>query len=125
MLPPLLKIMLKRPDVLKDLFRNYASVFSLETRSLLGQALYKAMAWGIAIAMFFLFAMLAGVAIMLGVFNQQFLWVWIIVPATPLLLGCIALTVALRNPLKSQQLKTLRQEFIADMQWLKSGDPAP
>ncbi len=125
MLPPLLKIAFKRPDILKDLFRNYADVFGVETRSLLGHAIKKAIAWGIAVSMFFIFAILAGVAIMLGLFNQQFLWIWVIVPAVPLVLALIALIVALRNPLKSEQLKTLRQEFMADMQWLKSGDPAP
>lgn len=119
MLHPLFSTLVQRPDLVMDHVAAYAALLQEEASAAGSEVLAKAVAWmlvAIAAGSFFL---LAGTALMLGVLQNQFHWVLVVIPGVALLLGAVAFMLA-SKPFKSERFPELRAQLDSDARALRT-----
>jgi flagellar motor component MotA len=79
----------------------------------------RAVAWGVAVLSLFVFLVLAGVAVMMGVMQSEFHWVLVVVPAAALVVSLGAWSVA-RKRLPTKAFMELKAQIDADAQALRT-----
>ena len=119
MLHPLFSTLVKRPDLVMDHLSAYAALFHQEATSAGAELLQRVVAWLLAVLAAVVFLGLAGTAAMLGVLQNQFSWVLVIVPGVALLLVIGSVMFALK-PFKSERFPELKSQFDSDAQALRS-----
>ena len=119
MLHPLFSTIVQRPDLVLDHLSAYASLFHKEASSAGSELLARVVAGVVAIMALVVFLGLAGIALMLGLLQNQFHWVLIAVPGFALALLCVAIMVAMK-PLKSERFPELKAQIDSDAQALRT-----
>ena len=114
MLHPLLKVMIKKPELIVTHISNYVDLFREESMDVAGNAVRRLVAWVVVAFALLLFLAFAGMALMLGLLQNQFHWALVAVPATPLLLALFAFSKT-RKPVLSAEVGEIRRQFMADM----------
>jgi hypothetical protein len=119
MLHPLFSTIVQRPDLVIDHLSAYGSLFHKEASSA-GSALVARLIAGVcAILALAVFLGLAGGALMLGFFHNQFHWILVAVPGAALLLVIVAVAVAMK-PLDSERFPELKAQIDSDAQALRT-----
>ena len=118
MLHPLFSTLIKRPDLLADHVAAYAALIGQEASSAGREVISKVVAWALVILSVVVFSGLAGTALMLGVLQNEFHWVLIVVPGITLILGLIARVFATK-PFKSEHFPELKAQIDSDTRALR------
>ena len=86
---PIFSVLVRRPELVVDHLSGYAALVQQEASSLGIEVARCALAWAIAVVSLVVFLILAGVAVMLGVMNDEFHWILILAPGLALALGAV------------------------------------
>jgi hypothetical protein len=119
MVHPIFSVLVTRPELVMDHVAGYAALVQEEASSVGVQVAKRAVAWGVAVLALFVFLVLAGVAVMMGVVQGEFHWVLVLVPATALLVSLGAWSVA-RKRLPTKAFTELKAQIDADAQALRT-----
>lgn len=118
MLHPLFSTLVKRPDLMVDHISAYAALFHQEAVEASTDLLARAAAWVVAVLAGVVFLGLTGVAVMLGLMQNQFHWVLLAVPGVALLLVVAAMVRALK-PWRSERFPELKAQLESDARALR------
>lgn len=118
MLHPLFSTLVKRPDLVVDHISAYAALFHEEAVRAGTDVLTRAAAWVLAVLTGVVFLGLTGVAIMLGLMQNQFHWVLVVVPGVALLLVIGAVLRAVK-PWQTEQFPELKAQIDSDIRALR------
>ena len=119
MLHPIFSVLISKPELVMDHVAGYASLMREEASTVGTEVAKRAIAWGVAVMGFIIFLVLAGVAVMLGVMQDRFHWILLLVPATALALSVAAFLQA-RQKLPHQAFSELRSQLDADAQTIRA-----
>lgn len=119
MLHPLFSTLIKRPDLVVDHLSAYAELVQMEVGDVVGDLLTRAASWIAAVIAGALFLVLAGIALMLGLLQNQFHWSLVVVPGAALLLLVVAVVRALK-PWKAERFPELRAQVASDVEALRA-----
>ena len=115
---PIFSVLVRRPELVVDHLSGYAALVQQEASSLGLEVARCALASAIAVVSFIVFLVLAGVAVMLGVMNDEFHWVLILAPGLALALGAVATSMAIKS-MPTKIFVELRGQVEADAQALR------
>jgi len=119
MVHPIFSVLVTRPELVMDHVAGYAALVQEEASTVGIQVVKRAVAWGVAALALFVFLLLAGVAVMLGVMQDEFHWILVLVPGTALLVSLVAWSVA-RKRLPAKAFTELKAQMDADAQALRT-----
>ena len=119
MIHPIFSVLIKRPELVMDHVAGYAALVQEEASSVGVEMVKRAIAWGVTVIGLFVFLVLAGVAVMLGVMQGEFHWVLVIAPGAPLLVSVLAWNQA-RQSLPAKAFTELKAQLDADTQALRT-----
>jgi hypothetical protein len=119
MIHPIFSVLISRPELVAEHVAGYAALVQEEAATVGSAAGRKAAAWAVAGVSLIVFLVLAGVAAMLGAINAQFHWALVVVPAIPLVLAVVAISIA-RKPMPGKAFVELKAQIDADAQALRS-----
>lgn len=117
MIYALLKAAVFKPRLLAAHLHNYGEFIRSEMQGTARQWAVKAVAFAVFGIGMLVFLMLSGVALMIGVMQNQYHWILLLVPAVPLALALVALIVALRRTAE-RGVHNIKQQLAADIQAL-------
>ena len=117
MIYALLKAAVLKPRLLAAHLHNYGEFIRSEMQGTVRYWAIKAVAFAVFGIGMLAFLILSGVAAMIGVMQNQYHWILLVVPAVPLGLALVALVVALQRT-SGQGISSIKQQFAADMQAL-------
>jgi hypothetical protein len=119
MLHPLFSTLIQRPDLLVEHVSAYSALFHQEATQAGSQFVKRYMAWALAGICGLAFVLFAGVALMLGLLQNQFHWVLLAVPGSALVLMLIAIAKA-KAPLTEARFTDLKAQVNSDIQALRA-----
>ncbi|MES2425303.1 MAG: hypothetical protein V4562_12790 [Pseudomonadota bacterium] len=119
MLHPIFSLLIRRPELALDHVAGYAALVQQEASSASTQWLKRCLGWALVVVATTVFLVLAGVAAMLGVMQNQFQWILVLVPGVALLLVLWALNMA-RQPLQGEAFAEVKAQLDADLQALQA-----
>ena len=119
MLHPLFSTIVQRPDLVVDHLSAYGSLFHKEATSAGSELLTRVVAAVVAVLALVVFLGLTGTAIMLGILQNQFHWVLLVVPGIALGLLIAAVVMAMK-PFKSERFPELKAQIDSDAQALRT-----
>jgi hypothetical protein len=118
MLHPLFSTLVKRPDLVVDHIAAYGALFHQEAVAAGTDLITRVAAWVVAVLCGVVFLGLTGVAVMLGLMQNQFHWVLVVVPGAALLLVVAAVVRALK-PWQTEQFPELKAQIDSDARALR------
>ncbi|WP_341907157.1 hypothetical protein [Polaromonas sp. YR568] len=118
MLHPIFSTLAQRPDLVVEHLSAYAALARQEASSASGKWLTRAMAWVLTALLLVVFLGLTGTALMLGVLQDRFHWVLVLVPGCVLAAALLAWRLA-SKPQTSQDFVELKSQLDSDMQALR------
>lgn len=119
MLHPVFSALVHRPDLLVDHVTAYAALIQDEAAGIGTDLVTRAVAWALVAVGALVFAVLAGVAVMLGLMLDQFHWALVVVPGLALLVTLAAFARA-RSATTAERFSELKAQFDSDVQALRS-----
>ena len=119
MLHPLFSTLIQRPDLVADHIAGYAQLLQEEATQASGEIVSRVIAGFAAAVLAIMFFGLAGVAIMVGVLQNQFHWVLVAVPGCALVAAAIAAMRA-KKPFVSEKFPEFRSQIDSDINALRS-----
>jgi len=119
MVHPIFSVLITRPELVMDHVAGYAALAQEEASAVGAHVVKRAVAWGVAVLALFVFLLLTGVAVMLGVMQDEFHWVLVVVPGTALFVSLVAWSVA-RKRLPMKAFTELKAQVDADAQALRT-----
>ncbi len=123
MLHPIFSTVVSRPDLVVDHFSAYLALVGEEAAATGRDLKVRVVALAVAGVFGLLFILLAGIALMLGLFHGQFHWVLAGVPGAALIVTLAAL-LASRRPAPGERFAELRRQMAADVGLLRSAGEA-
>jgi hypothetical protein len=118
MVHPIFSVLITRPELVMDHVAGYASLVQEEASTVGVQVARRAIAWAVAAVGLLVFAILAGVACMIGA-TSGYHWALVAAPAVPLVIAIAAFFVA-RKPMPSSAFNELKSQIDADAQALRT-----
>jgi hypothetical protein len=119
MLHPIFSTVIQRPDLVMAHLSAYGALFGQEAKVAGSQLARRALAWLLTVLCGSVFLSMTGIALMLGVFNNQFHWVLVAVPGAALLTTVLAFMQA-KKPLATEQFPDLKAQLHSDANALRS-----
>lgn len=119
MIHPLLKILIQRPDLVITHIANYGDLVQDEARGAMRHLVRTLIGWIAAVIALSLFLVFTGVALMIGLVQQQFHWVLLAVPGAMLLIALVAMSMA-RRPILRPEIGEIKQQLLTDLHMLRS-----
>ena len=119
MLHPLFSTLVQRPDLLVEHMSAYAALFHQEASEAGKLLVARVIAWALAAVCGVVFVLFAGIAVMMGVLNNQFHWILLVVPTSALLAMLFAITKA-KAPLMQARFPELKAQIDNDITALKA-----
>lgn len=119
MLHPLFSTIVRRPDLVVDHISAYAELVQMEVGDVIGDLLTRAASWIVALIAGAIFLALAGIALMLGLLQNQFHWALVAVPGAALLLVVVAVVRAVK-PWKVERFPELKAQVASDVEALRA-----
>ena len=114
MLHPIYSTVLGHPELIADHVANYSALIKEEVAQASRGLVTRIVAGVLAVVSALLALGLTGVAVMLGMVNDNFHWALIIVPGVALLIAAISARVAMR-PSVSHGFDDIKAQLSADM----------
>lgn len=114
MLHPLFSTIVQRPDLVMDHLSAYGSLFQKEATSAGSELLLRVLAGFVTLLALAIFLVLTGIALMLGMVQDQFHWILILVPTLSLVLMVITGLIAMR-PSKGKRFPELKVQIESDV----------
>ena len=105
--------MVQRPDLVIDHLSAYGSLFQKEATSAGSELLIRTAAGFATLLAFVIFLGLTGIALMLGMMQNQFHWILIFVPIIPFVLMIFAGLIAMR-PFKTKGFPEMKAQIESD-----------
>lgn len=118
MLHPLFSTLIQRPDLVMDHMSAYAELLTQEARVASVQLIKRGIIWMLAGVCGCIFLLLTGIAVMLGIFHNQFHWVLMVVPGVAFLATAVAITFA-RQALPTAHFPELKAQIDSDARALR------
>jgi uncharacterized membrane protein YqjE len=118
MLHPLFSTLAQRPDLVVDHVSAYAALFHQEASHAGAELVAHVVAWVLAVLSVVVFLGLAGMALMLGLMQNQFHWVLVAVPGFALAFAVIAFFRA-KKSLQSERFPELKAQIDNDARVLR------
>ncbi len=118
MLHPLFSTLVKRPDLVVDHVAAYAALVHDEAVGVGVDLLARAAAWVVAVLTAVVFLGLTGVAVMLGLMQNQFHWVLVLVPGAAFLMVVVAVLRAVK-PWQTERFPELKAQIESDARALR------
>jgi hypothetical protein len=118
MLHPLFSTIVQRPDLVMDHLAAYAALFHEEASDAGAELVARAVAWVIAVLAGAVFLGLTGTAVMLGMLQNQFHWVLVVVPGVALVV-VIAAALRARKPFVNERFPELKAQIDNDARALR------
>ena len=119
MLHPLFSTLIKRPDLIADHVAGYTQLLQEEGTQASGEVVSKIIAWFAAAILIIMCLGLSGVAVMLGVMQNQFSWILVAVPGSVFIAAVLAVIRA-KKPFKSEKFPEFRAQLDSDIRALRS-----
>lgn len=119
MLHPLFSTFVRRPDLVVDHLSAYAELVQLEAGEVVGDLLTRAASWMVAVIAGAIFLVLAGIAVMLGLVQNQFHWSLVAVPGAALFLVFVAVVRAIK-PWKTERFPELKAQVASDVEAMRA-----
>ena len=119
MLHPLFSTLIQRPDLLVEHISAYSALFHDEASQAGAMLIKRYLAWAVAGICALVFVLFSGIALMLGMLNNQFHWILLAVPGCALVLMLLAIAKA-RAPLTDARFTELKAQIDSDIQALRS-----
>ncbi|MCY7372028.1 MAG: hypothetical protein LH479_14500 [Polaromonas sp.] len=119
MLHPLFSTLVKRPDLVVDHVSAYAELVRIEAGDMAKDLVTRAASWAVAVIAGAIFLALAGIAVMLGLIQNQFHWGLVAVPGAALLLAVAAVLRAMK-PWQSERFPELKAQVASDVEALRA-----
>lgn len=119
MLHPLFSTLIQRPDLVADHIAGYVQLFQEEATQASGEIVSRVIAGFAAAVLAIMFFGLAGVAIMIGVLQNQFHWVLVAIPGCALFAAALAAMRA-KKPFVSEKFPEFRSQIDSDISALRS-----
>jgi hypothetical protein len=119
MVHPIFSLLITKPELVMEHVAGYASLMREEASSVGFEVAKRAVAWGVTLFAALVFLILAGVAAMLAVMQDQFHWAFVVVPLIPLAISVAAFMVA-RKRLPEKAFGELKAQLDADAQALRA-----
>lgn len=116
---PIFSVLVSRPELVMEHVAGYAALAQEEASSVGSEVAKRGVAWAACASCGLVFLILAGTAAMMGAVHGDFHWALVLVPAVPLVLAGIALSIA-RKPLPAKAFAELRAQLDADTQALRT-----
>ncbi len=118
MLHPIFSTAIQRPDLVIDHLSAYSALIGQEAKTAGSQYLKRAVASVVAVMCGAVFLSLAGIAVMLGILQNQFHWVLVAVPGAALLLTVVAIFEA-KKPSPADTFAELKVQLARDTSALR------
>ncbi len=118
----LLKTLLLQPSLVVTHARNYIELFRYEFTGSVRRLATTFIAWVVCGLFVLLGLLLAGVAVMVGVMQNQFHWVLVLVPGAAFVMAFLALVMATRR-VDYSPVDQVKSQFASDVTALLDGDP--
>lgn len=118
MLHPLFSTLIQRPDLIVDHVSAYAALFHQEASSAGSELLVRTVNWVLAALLAAVFLGLTGVALMLGLMQNNFHWALLVVPGFVLVLLLIAIVRA-KKPIQGERFPELMAQIDNDARALR------
>jgi len=113
MLHPLFSTIVQRPDLVIDHLSAYGSLFQKEATSAGSELLIRVVAGVFTLVTFIIFLGLTGIALMLGMMQNRFHWILMVVPTISLVLMIVTGLIAMR-PLKTKRFPEMKAQIESD-----------
>ena len=113
MLHPVFSTIVQRPDLVIDHLSAYGSLFQKEATSAGSELLIRTAAGFATLLAFVIFLGLTGIALMLGMMQNQFHWILIFVPTISFVLMIVTGLIAMR-PLKTKRFPEMKAQIESD-----------
>ncbi len=119
MLHPLFSTLIRRPDLLVEHISAYSALIHEEATQAGSLLVKRYMAWAVAGICGLLFVLFAGIALMMGMLQNQFHWVLVAVPGGALVLTLVAIARA-KVPLAEVRFTDLKAQINSDIEALRA-----
>jgi hypothetical protein len=116
---PLCLTIIRRPDLIIDHLSAYAALLSQEASQARQSLFNRALIWVIAVMSGAISVVLSGTALMLGVLQNQFHWILVVVPGAMILcaFGAMAWT---KQALFAGHFSNIKSQFSSDADALRA-----
>lgn len=118
MLHPIFSTLAQRPDLVVEHLSAYAALVRQETSNASDKWLTRTLAWVLTGLLLAVFLGLTGTALMLGLLQDRFHWVLVLVPGSVLLAALLAWRVASKPP-ASDGFSELKSQLDSDLHALR------
>lgn len=119
MLHPLFSTLIQRPDLLVEHAAAYGELVHQEAKQAGAGLVQRYIAWALAAVCGVVFVLFAGIAVMLGVLQNQFHWVLVAVPGFALVIMLVAIVKA-KAPITEARFTDLKAQIDSDIRALRS-----
>ena len=115
---PLCSTIIRRPDLVVDHLSAYAALLTQEAGQASRALVNRALIFAIGVMSGVVFVILSGIALMLGVLQNQFHWILVAVPGVMALCAMGALTWT-KKTILSSHFANIKSQFLSDAQALR------
>ena len=119
MLHPLFSTLIQRPDLVVEHVSASSALFHQEASQAGAVLVKRYVAWAVAAICGLVFVLFAGIALMMGVMQNQFHWVLLAVPGSALILMLAAIAKA-KAPMDEARFTELKAQIDSDIQALRA-----
>lgn len=116
---PLFLTIIRRPDLVMDHLSAYAALFKQETNDASKLLMRRVLAWLMAVMFVAIFVVFSGVALMLGVLQNQFHWILLVVPGAMALCALCAFALA-KKTVWAERFTNVNSQFLSDAAALRA-----
>jgi uncharacterized membrane protein YGL010W len=115
---PLCSTIIRRPDLVVDHLSAYAALLTQEAGQASRALVNRALIFAIAVMSGFIFVVLSGIALMLGVLQNQFHWILVAVPGV-MALCAISAFAWTKQAVLASHFTNIKSQFLSDAQALR------
>ena len=119
MLHPIFSTAIQRPDLIAEHLSAYCAVISEDAKAVRVQFVRRAVAGSVAVVFGSVFVLLTGIAVMLGLLQNQFHWSLVVVPGVALLVTIAAAFKAMQ-PLSQGNFAEFKAQLKSDVSALRT-----
>jgi Kef-type K+ transport system membrane component KefB len=116
---PLFLTIIRRPDLVMDHLSAYAALFKQETNDASKLLMRRVLAWLMAVMFVAIFVVFSGVALMLGVLQNQFHWILVAVPGAMAFCALLAFFSA-KQAVLADRFAIIKSQLVSDAAALRA-----
>ena len=116
---PFCLTIIRRPDLVVDHLSAYAALLQQEASQVSQTLVNRVLIWCIVIMSAAICVVFSGTALMLGVLNNQFHWILVLVPGSMALCALVAIAWT-RQPVLAEHFSNVKSQLLSDAQALRT-----